>query len=181
VLRPDHSPRLRALLTLDAAATARANRAIDVRGARPLFRTVSRLGDGVLWYAMMAATLALHGREGAMAVLHMALVGVLGLAVYRVLKARTARPRPYQVHAAIRLGADPLDAFSFPSGHTLHAVAFAILFAAYYPVTAPFVLSFALLVAASRLVLGLHYPSDVLAGAAIGATLALGSLALLPG
>lgn len=181
MLRPDHSPRLRALLVLDAAATARANRAIDLRGVRPLFRAVSRLGDGVLWYTMMAATLAVHGRGGLLPVLHMVLVGLLGLALYRVLKTRTARPRPYQVHSAIRCGADPLDAFSFPSGHTLHAVAFAILFAWYYPVTAPFVLAFASLVAASRLVLGLHYPSDVLAGGAIGATLALGSLALLPG
>jgi undecaprenyl-diphosphatase len=180
VLRPDHSPRLRALLTLDAAATARANRAIDVRGVRPLFRAVSRLGDGLLWYAMMAATLAVHGRAGLFPVLHMVLVGVLGLAIYRVLKTRTARPRPYEVHAAIRLGTDPLDPFSFPSGHTLHAVAFSILFAAYYPVTGPYVLAFAALVAVSRLVLGLHYPSDVLAGAAIGATLALASLVLLP-
>lgn len=178
--QPAHaSPRLRALLTLDAAATQRANRAIAYRGVRPLFCGVSRLGDGILWFAMMAIVLALDGYAGVVPVVHMILVGAMGLAAYRVLKARTARPRPYAVHSAIRCGADPLDAFSFPSGHTLHAAAFAILFSAYYPATAPFVLTFAVLVAASRLVLGLHYPSDVLAGAAIGAGLAVGSLLLV--
>ena len=81
--------------------------------------------------------------------------------------------------AAIRRGADPLDNFSFPSGHTLHAASFSILAIAYFPSAAWLVLPFAALVAASRLVLGLHYPTDVLAGAAIGAALALGSLALI--
>lgn len=171
--------RLRTLALLDAAGTLRANRALARQGVAPLFRVVSRLGDGVFWYALMAAALALEGWRAVVPVAHMAAVAVLGLALYKWLKSRTARPRPYQVHAAVRLGADPLDAFSFPSGHTLHAVAFAILFTAYYPSLAPLVVPFAALVAASRLVLGLHYPSDVLAGAAIGAALALGSLPLL--
>ncbi len=41
--------------------------------------------------------------------------------IYKVLKIKTVRPRPYQVHQVIRLGEHPLDHFSFPSGHTLHA------------------------------------------------------------
>ncbi|MCU0803561.1 MAG: phosphatase PAP2 family protein [Burkholderiales bacterium] len=175
--RPDLS--LRALASLDAAATLRANRALARRGVPGFFRIVSRLGDGILWYALMGAVLAIDGRDAIAPVAHMLGVGIGGLALYKWLKLRTARPRPYEVHHAIRLGADPLDAFSFPSGHTLHAVAFAILFAAYYPVLAPVVAPFALLVAASRLILGLHYPSDVVAGAAIGAALAFGTLALL--
>jgi undecaprenyl-diphosphatase len=170
---------LRALAGLDAAGTVRANRALARRGVPSLFRVVSRLGDGILWYALMGAVLAVDGWAAVPAVAHMLIVGVVGLAMYKWLKSRTARPRPYQVHGTIRLGADPLDPFSFPSGHTLHAAAFAILFAAYYPLLAPFVVPFALLVAASRLVLGLHYPSDVLAGAAIGALLAAGSLAMI--
>lgn len=170
---------LRRLAMLDAAATVRANRALAHRGVHALFRVASRLGDGILWYALMALVLVAEGPRGHVPVVHMAAVGALGLAIYKWLKMRTARPRPYQVHAAIRLGADPLDAFSFPSGHTLHAAAFAILFTAYYPLLGVVVLPFATLVAASRLALGLHYPSDVLAGAAIGSALALGSLALM--
>jgi undecaprenyl-diphosphatase len=88
------------------------------------------------------------------------------------LKAKISRPRPYQVNRAISCSARPLDQFSFPSGHTLHAVAFTAIAVTYYPHLAFLLVPFALLVALSRMVLGLHYPNDVLAGAAIGAAVA---------
>jgi undecaprenyl-diphosphatase len=169
---------LRAVALWDEAWCVRLNRASSVRWVRALFRAASRLGDGVFWYVLMAAVLVLDGLPAAGAVLRMAAVGALGLALYKWLKKRTGRPRPYQVRAAIRPGADPLDQFSFPSGHTLHAVAFAILFTAFSPPLGWLVWPLAALVAASRVVLGLHYPTDVLAGALIGATLAFGALAL---
>jgi undecaprenyl-diphosphatase len=71
-----------------------------------------------------------------------------------------------------------LDQFSFPSGHTMHAVSFSIVALAYFPALFWLVVPFATLVALSRPILGLHYPSDVIAGAALGAALAFGSLAL---
>ena len=72
----------------------------------------------------------------------------------------------------------PLDKYSFPSGHTLHAVAFSTLLIAGLPQLAGFLITFTLLVALSRMVLGLHYPSDVLIGALLGWLLARLSLAL---
>jgi undecaprenyl-diphosphatase len=54
-------------------------------------------------------------------------------------------------------------------------VAFTLVASSYYPTLAVFLVPFTLLVAASRLVLGLHYPSDVLAGAALGALIVLAS------
>jgi len=170
---------LRAVAGWDEAWCLRFNHAAGIPWVCALFRAASRLGDGVFWYALMAGLLVVGGPAAIPAVAHMAAVGAIGVLLYKWLKSRTLRPRPYQVRTAIHRGADPLDDFSFPSGHTLHAASFSILAIAYFPSAAWLCLPFAVLVAASRLVLGLHYPTDVLAGAAIGAPLALGSLALV--
>ena len=117
--------------------------------------------------------LLLWEREAAVVpVLHMAAAGLACTLLYKWLKAKTLRPRPFEFYREIILSVPPLDRYSFPSGHTLHAVAFSLVALAYYPALALVLLPFTLLVAASRLVLGLHYPSDVLAGAAIGAAVA---------
>lgn len=143
---------------------------------RELFKLASRLGDGVFWYTLMAALLLRYQADALQAVLHMLAVGLSCTALYKLIKHKTLRPRPFNVYPSIVCATQPLDQFSFPSGHTLHAVAFSIIAIAYYPFLAWLVLPFTLLVALSRPVLGLHYPSDVLAGALIGAILATGSL-----
>jgi undecaprenyl-diphosphatase len=160
---PRFETKLRAVVLWDEAWCLRLNRASGIRWVRALLRAVSLLAEGV---------------DAVAPVLRMIAVGALGVLLYKWLKATTSRPRPYQVRAAIRRAADPLDRFSFPSGHTLHAVAFSILMTAHHPPLAWLVWPFTLLIASSRIVLGLHYPTDVLAGAAIGATLALAALTL---
>jgi len=142
------------------------------------FRGLSWLGDGLFWYALMLAFLLAFGAQGVAPVLHMMAVGVLCTTTYKLLKRGTSRPRPYQVLEHVAAGAPPLDAFSFPSGHTLHAVAFTLVACSYFPALAAILVPFTLLTAASRVVLGLHYPSDVLAGATVGGSIALVSLAI---
>lgn len=141
-------------------------------GARPpvrgFFRVVSRLGDGAFWYGLMGFLLVWYGRSAVIPVLHMIVVGTAGVLIYKWLKRRTLRPRPCDVHPAVLRGTDPLDEFSFPSGHTLHAVAFTLVALVYFPGLAPLLVPFVALVALSRVLLGLHYPTDVAAGAAIG-------------
>src|SRR6266404_6153722 len=82
------------------------------------------------------------------------------------------RERPFITHSSIALAGAPLDRYSFPSGHTLHAVSFAWQASAHFPELGLLLLPLAALIAGSRVVLGLHYPTDVLVGAAIGASLA---------
>lgn len=154
----------------------RFNRISRVRGSRWIFRMVSRLGDGLFWYVLMLSLPILYGWTAWTAVAHMIGVGVVCTLSYKWLKSRTSRPRPYQVNQAIRMETNPLDKFSFPSGHTLHAVAFSIVLVAYFPELQWLVVPFTALVALSRLVLGLHYPTDVLAGAVIGTVVAASSL-----
>jgi undecaprenyl-diphosphatase len=125
----------------------------------------------------MLALLAIGGSSAIGPVGRMAGTGLVCTLIYKWLKSKTSRPRPFAVENAVRAGADPLDPFSFPSGHTLHAVAFSVVAIAFYPVLAWLLAPFTLLVAISRVVLGLHYPSDVLAGAALGAGLASAGLA----
>jgi undecaprenyl-diphosphatase len=156
----------------DSALCVRFNGAVRIAPVRWAFRLVSRLGDGVFWYSLMLALLATGGASALGAVGRMAGTGFVCTLVYKWLKSKTSRPRPFAVENAVRAGADPLDRFSFPSGHTLHAVAFSIVAIAYYPALAWLLVPFTLLVATSRVVLGLHYPSDVIAGAALGALIA---------
>jgi undecaprenyl-diphosphatase len=163
---------------MDERLCLQLSRAARIHCLRTIFRAVSRLGDGVFWYALILLLLATDGTAAIAPVLHMVTAGLAGTMLYRWLKSKTSRPRPYQVNRAITCNARPFDQFSFPSGHTLHAVAFSTIAIAYYPQLAFLLIPFTFLVALSRMVLGLHYPSDVLAGAAIGATIAGISLVL---
>lgn len=163
----------------DLQLCLRLNRVCHRLTWRVLFRCISVLGDGIAWYALMAVLLLRDRNAAVMPVLHMIAVGLVCTTVYKWLKARTSRPRPYQLHSSIQHFLAPLDRFSFPSGHTLHAVAFSLVAAGYYPGLCAPLAVFSLLIAMSRVVLGLHYPSDVLAGAAIGGAIALLSQAFV--
>ena len=155
----------------------RLNRGAQRAVPRRVFQIASRLGNGVAWYVLILALPAVYGVTALRPAVVMGLTGVLGVVIYSLLKQLFVRERPFITHASIDLAAAPLDRYSFPSGHTLHAVSFAWQVSAHFPELSWVVLPFAALVAGSRVVLGLHYPSDVLAGAAIGAVLAALGLA----
>jgi undecaprenyl-diphosphatase len=172
---------IEALAWLDQAelvACHRFNRAVRSAGLLKMFRVASRVGDGVLWYSLVALLALAGGAEGLQSALQCAVAGIAGLAIYRGLKNVLVRERPYITHATIVCAGRPLDRFSFPSGHTLHAVSFTVLICSGIPQLAWILVPMALLIAGSRVVLGLHYPSDVVAGGLIGALLAELTLAL---
>jgi undecaprenyl-diphosphatase len=149
------------------------NRGVDHTIVRVFFKTASRLGDGMIWYALLLALPLLYPDRGLFVAAIMLATGGAGLAVYKFLKRTFVRERPFIRHAGISLAGAPLDRYSFPSGHTLHAVAFTVVFVGHYPALAWALVPFAALVAMSRVVLGLHYPSDVLAGALLGTLLGM--------
>lgn len=156
-----------------------ANAAARRKALRALFRAVSRLGDGMVWYVLIALMPLLLGTPGWRVGAQMLLTGAVGLGLYKLLKHKLVRERPFIGLIGIECVMPPLDRYSFPSGHTLHAVLFTSMAVTHVPALAPVLIPLAMLIALSRVVLGLHYPTDVLVGAGLGAGLASLSTLLL--
>lgn len=163
--------RWRLLQAFDPRLCRMASRWARRRGIHRFFGIISRLGDGGFWYGLMIVLAVFGGTRGIVAALQMLGTGLVAWLLYRILKLHTRRPRPFQAHPDVTARAAVLDEYSFPSGHTLHAVSFTIVAVAWFPFLALPLTVFTVLVAMSRVVLGLHYPTDVLAGLLIGTAL----------
>jgi undecaprenyl-diphosphatase len=131
----------------------------------------TRGGDGWLWYSIAIAILFFGGQERFAAVSAAAIAACTGVVLFMWLKKATHRRRPCAIEPHCWAKLLPPDQFSFPSGHSITAFAFAVPFALFYPTLGPGVLFCAFSIAMSRILLGMHFLSDVLAGSAIGALL----------
>lgn len=134
----------------------------------------SRGGDGWLWTAI-GVVVILFGGPRRLDALEAGFASVAAsLATFFVLKRMTGRERPCAHEPHCWASLLPPDRFSFPSGHTITAFAIAIPIGLYYPGLMIGLLFCAMSVAASRVLLGLHYLSDVLAGLLIGVLIGAG-------
>ena len=144
---------------------------------RPLtftFKTASRLGDWPLWAALALSLLLLGGPQGRLALLAGGIAVALSVIVFKLLKHRIGRPRPFESWEQLPCLLAPPDKFSFPSGHTMTAFAIHGAFYVLLPGVALFILPAAILIALSRVFLGVHYPSDVLVGGLLGTAIGYG-------
>lgn len=170
------SERLNQLLLLEHLFSCAAARAVHSRSVLLAFRAASRLGDWAL-SAVVGVVVLLAAGPFALATWGGATV--IGLTLQCQAKRRWARIRPCQRPDGPPQRAPIPDPGSFPSGHTLHSVLGAVVVAAHVPVLAPVFGAIAVLVATSRIVLGVHYPSDVVAGGTLGALLGIAANSIL--
>jgi len=141
----------------------------------------SRGGDGWLWSAIGLILLLLGGPHRFDALAAGFVATVAGQFMFFTLKRIIGRERPCATEAHCWSILLPPDRFSFPSGHTITAFAITFSLGLYYPELLLAGLVFcALSVAASRLILGLHYFSDVLAGMLIGTAIGIAAFEWTP-
>jgi undecaprenyl-diphosphatase len=139
----------------------------------------TRGGDGGLWYALGLAVALYGGPQRFHALLASTLAVAAGVGLFLELKRLFRRKRPCALEPHCWAELLPPDQFSFPSGHTITAFAVAVSLGEFYPELLPGLFFCAISIAASRVVLGMHFLSDVLAGAALGATLGAISAAFI--
>jgi undecaprenyl-diphosphatase len=139
----------------------------------------TRGGDGWLWYLLGIAVLLFGGRAGFLAVAASGLAAAVGIALFIWLKRKTHRRRPCAIEPHCWAKLLPPDHFSFPSGHSITAFAVTLPLGLSYPAFMLVLMFCAVSVAVSRVVLGLHFLSDVVAGSAIGSALGYFAFRLL--
>jgi undecaprenyl-diphosphatase len=171
-----NSELLRRVVQAELGFCVYVNASCQSTGVKRLFASISRIGDGLIWYLLIASLPLVFGSQGLAVSGQLLITGALSLFAYKSIKYTTGRSRPCNTKSDILLGAEPLDQYSFPSGHTLHALSFSIVTMYHYPLFGWVLVPIALLIAASRVILGLHYPTDVIAGALIGTAIASGCL-----
>lgn len=165
------------LYALDLLGCLYLNQYCKRKTVHQFFAVISRLGDGVFWYSLFAVLPIIYGMQGLYVFGEFALVGLVCLSIYKAMKRNFYRARPFVSSSQVIKGCAPLDVCSFPSGHTMHACAFSFIVLWHFPVFALLLIPFSVLIGASRMVLGLHYPSDVLIGASLGTAIAFAGCA----
>ncbi|MDI7267697.1 MAG: phosphatase PAP2 family protein [Myxococcota bacterium] len=135
------------------------------------------LGNGVVLAALVLGGMAILDRRRLRAhAAAMVLSVAVGALPVEAVKSAVDRDRPARHFAArieageveVRMPSGPLYDRSFPSGHTQAAFGTAAYLSLVYPVLSPLLLGLAASVGLSRIYLGVHFPLDVAAGAAIG-------------
>jgi undecaprenyl-diphosphatase len=160
----------------DRRLMLRMNRWRAPRWIRIWMITATRMGDGWIWYGLGFMLLAYGGAQRFAAVSSAGAAAIAGILVFKLLKRLSQRPRPCQIEPHCWSKVLPPDQFSFPSGHTMTAFSIALVVSYFYPSLEGALFFMALSIAVSRIVLGMHYLSDVLAGVALGVALGCASI-----
>jgi undecaprenyl-diphosphatase len=143
------------------------------RWFRLLMVLATRGGDGWLWYALGLILYFYGGEHRFRAIGAAGSAAVSGILIFRALKNTSRRQRPCEIEPHCWSSILPPDKYSFPSGHSITAFAVALSFGLFYPQLMAYLLTVAFLIASSRIVLGMHFLSDVVVGSAIGVALGI--------
>jgi undecaprenyl-diphosphatase len=161
----------------DHRVMRRVNRWRAPRWIRYWMIAATRMGDGWFWYALGGLLLLLGGTQRFVAIGAAGGAAIAGVLIFKLLKHLSRRPRPCQIEPHCWSKILPPDRFSFPSGHSITAFSIALVLSYFYPQLQAPLYFLSASIAVSRVVLGMHFLSDVLAGAMLGVVLGCGALA----
>jgi undecaprenyl-diphosphatase len=133
----------------------------------------TRIGDGWLWYLCGVMALLFGGSDRLTSVAGAGSAALVSIGLFMSLKKLSGRRRPCEIEPHCWATLLPPDQFSFPSGHTMTAFSVATCLSCFFPLFLPVMLFCALSIAASRILLGMHFLSDVVVAAILGTGIGL--------
>ncbi len=140
-----------------------------------------RIGDGWMWIAITAWLYHVMAWPSFRLVVVECLLAVgLSLLAYWPIKLLVRRRRPYDAHGGVTRKVPPLDKYSFPSGHTMNNLAVALTLASQLPALYAPAIGIPLALGVLRVVFGVHFLSDILGGAVLGAMSHLAAKYFMP-
>ncbi|WHY78253.1 phosphatase PAP2 family protein [Neobacillus sp. WH10] len=144
------------------------NRHFDKKLLNLFFRTVTHLGGADITIAATFLLILLSSGEPKLTAIASALALSASHIPVQIIKQLFPRKRPYLMIEKTKFPANPLQDHSFPSGHTTAIFSVVTPYVLFNPQLAFVLIPLGVCVGISRIYLGLHYPSDVLAGGILG-------------
>ena len=131
-------------------------------------KLLSTSADGLGYLVLGVGFLIFNVEQNRSVFLALCLAFLIERIIYLVIKNGFKRNRPGSAIDGFKMFIKPSDQFSFPSGHTSGAFLFATFIAFLFPQFSALVYIWAASIACSRIFLGVHFPTDTLAGMSIG-------------
>lgn len=142
-------------------------------------KAISHTGDGHLYALFGVLAWAIGGSHGANFLAAGLVAFAIELPLYWLLKNSFQRRRPQELSPVLTAFITPSDRYSLPSGHTAAAFVMATLISQFYPDGYGIAFMWAALIGSARILLGVHFLTDVIIGAILGASCATISMQLL--
>ncbi|MCL9781572.1 phosphatase PAP2 family protein [Vibrio sp. S4M6] len=142
-------------------------------------KAISHTGDGHLYVMMAVLASLLDKAHGPLFFATALLAFAIELPSYVLIKKVFKRRRPGQLSSLLPAFITPADQYSLPSGHTAAAFVMATVMGHFYPELFVFSVIWAACIGVSRILLGVHFFSDILFGVGLGVACGLLSIAVL--